>query len=246
MRKNIAIIIPALNPNNGMVELIENLKKYNFNNIFVVDDGSNEDSQKYFKEIVGRFHITLLKHNVNQGKGSAIKTAIKEILNKDFDGIITVDADGQHLAEDVKKVEEKMTENKIIFGIRDFKNQMDVPLGSKIGNKFSTWYLKLVTGKYLSDTQTGLRGIPKKYFNMALDIEGSRYEYEMNFLKQICLKNIEIDTVSIQTIYKDRIKNFRIFRDSYIIYKEFFRTLIFSIICAVTAIILFWVFVINN
>ena len=87
-----------------------------------------------------------------------------------------MDSDGQHLIKDVEKVAEKMNEEDVVFGVRDFDKE-GVPFRNKFGNKFSTWYLKIVSGKKITDTQTGLRGIPRKYFDMSINTEGARYEY---------------------------------------------------------------------
>ena len=243
--KDIAILIPALNPSKNIIDVVKDLNKNDFFNIIVVNDGSNEDNKKYFDLLKNDFNIKVYEHEKNLGKGQALKTGIKLLLNENIVGIITVDADGQHLGKDVKKVANKLKNGKIVFGERKFKEAINVPIASKIGNKFSSIYLKLLTGIYLEDTQTGLRGIPKKYFELALEIEGNRFDYEMNFLKEICQRKEEFDTVEIETIYENRIRNFKVVRDSIIVYKDFFKNIISSTVCAIIDIILFLLLV-NN
>lgn len=245
---NIVIIIPVLNPNECIVKLINELKNLNFNNIIVIDDGSLNETQIYFEILNKNFsNIKIYKHEKNYGKGHAIKTGIKKIENENISGIITVDADGQHLATDVKKVAEKLINNdNIILGTRNIFKNKDTPFFSKLGNIFSSLYYKMITGVYLKDTQTGLRGIPKKYFCFALNVEGDRYEYEMNFLKQMFYKKIKFDIVEIETVYKNRTKNFKIIKDSYIIYKDFFKNLISSLVSAVFDVVIFWIFILQN
>ena len=179
------------------------------------------------------------------GKGQALKTGIKEIYNDAILGVITVDADGQHLVKDVKNVAIKLEEEEIVLGERDYKSSKEVPLASLIGNRFSSLYFKLLTGIYLKDTSTGLRGIPKKYFDLALQTQGDRYDFEINFLKEMYIKKLTFNLVDIETVYENRIKNYRIIIDSIIIYKEFFKNLVSSLICAIVDIFLFWVFVKN-
>ena len=242
---SIMILIPALNPNKNIIDVVKDLHKNKLFNIIVVNDGSNEENEQYFDVLKNEFNIKVYKHEKNLGKGQALKTGIKTLLNEDIVGVITVDADGQHLGKDVKKVAEKLGNEKIVFGERSFKRGKKVPLASKIGNMFSSLYLKLLTGIYLEDTQTGLRGIPKKYFELALKIDGDRFDYEMNFLKYICQNKIEIDSVEIETIYENRIRNFKIIQDSVIVYKDFLKNIVSSIIGAVVDILFFYILIIN-
>lgn len=225
--------------------MVQDLKKQKLNNMIVIDDGSNEESQPIFVELK-KDNIKVYKHEKNKGKGQAIKTGIRQVMKDNIIGVITVDADGQHIASDVKKLAQKLENGKIILGERTFKGNSQVPLASKIGNIFSSIYFKLITGISLKDTQTGLRGIPKKYLPFALEVTGSRYEYEMNFLKQMYHKKIEFDTVDIETIYEGRIKNFKPIKDSYRIYKEFLKNMVSSVICAVVDVGIFYLFVSKN
>jgi putative flippase GtrA len=239
IRNEIGIIIPALNPNEKILKIVEDLKRLKFQNIIVVDDGSKKECKKYFQILKDKFNATIIENINNCGKGASIKAAIKQVYEKFyFSGIITMDCDGQHLVEDVVKIADEMNENDVIFGIRNFNNP-GVPFRSKFGNKFSSFYLKLTTGIYLEDTQTGLRGIPKKYFELAINTEGQRYEYEMNFLLQACLKKVNIKKVYINTVYGENESYFRIIRDSYKIYNEFFKNIIASLICAIVDVLIF-------
>lgn len=224
MKKEIAIIIPAYNPNNKMVEMIKQLKeKYD---IVVIDDGSEEKHKKYFKEC--EKDIILLTNEKNQGKGFSLKKGIKEIektLLEDIIGVITADSDGQHRVEDIIKIAEKMKQNaknkneKIILGNRNFK-QKKIPIRNKIGNIIMTYLVKRKTGIKIKDTQTGLRGIPKEYIKEIKSIKGNRYEYEQNVLLKILEIKIPIEEIEIETVYQKGNKSyFRRIKDSYKIVK---------------------------
>lgn len=248
MRNNfdkIVILIPALNPNENIIKLVKELKEECFSNILVINDGSNEENRKYFDILKKDLKIKVYEHEKNYGKGRALKNGIKQVFNDDIIGVVTVDADGQHLVKDVKNVAQKMQDGNIVLGERNFRNSKDVPFASRIGNLFSSLYFKLLTGLYLKDTSTGLRGIPKKYFELALNTDGDRYDFEINFLKEMYYNKVKFDSVEIEIVYENRIKNYRVIRDSIIIYKEFFKNLISSLICAVADILLFWIFTVN-
>lgn len=98
----IVILIPALNPNRKLIDLVQDLKRENLNNIIVIDDGSHEESQSIFLGLQ-KSNVVIYKHEENMGKGQAIKTGITKVVKEDVIGVITVDADGQHGASDVKK-----------------------------------------------------------------------------------------------------------------------------------------------
>ena len=197
------IIIPTLNPDKKIIELVKDLKKENFNMILVVDDGSKQEYSSIFNQLEN-LDCKIVHHTVNQGKGQAIKTGINfaNACYKDFDGYITVDGDYQHLPKDVKNVALKLQDDdsKIVLGERSF-NGKEIPIKSRIGNIFSTIFLKIQTGVYIEDTQTGLRGIPYKYGDFALNVEGNRYEYEMNFLREAISNQIMFKILKIETIY---------------------------------------------
>jgi glycosyltransferase involved in cell wall biosynthesis len=176
---NIAVLIPALDPNHKLVDLVVELNRLGLVNIVVVDDGSANSSQVFFDE-VQTYGAKIYHHKNNRGKGVALKTGFEYIQNNQPHtiGIVTADADGQHAPNDILKVAKALAaDNTIVLGTRDLFHP-DVPLTSKLGNLFSAIYYKLKTGKLLKDTQTGLRGIPARYIDFALNVPGDRYEYE--------------------------------------------------------------------
>ncbi|MCB9418307.1 MAG: bifunctional glycosyltransferase family 2/GtrA family protein [Ardenticatenaceae bacterium] len=243
--KNIAVLIPALNPNDKLVDLVKELNRIGLVNVVIIDDGSENAAQAVFDE-VQTYRAKVYHHKNNRGKGAALKTGIEYIKKNQphIVGIVTADADGQHAPDDILQVGKAMAaENSIVLGTRDFSSP-NVPFGSKFGNTFSAVYYKLKTGRFLKDTQTGLRGIPARYFDFALNVEGDRYEYEMRFLEQMNEKNIAYHTVDIETIYEeDRVTHFRALNDSYVIYKPFIKNIASSLLSATVDIAFFMLLV---
>lgn len=218
MKNDVSIVIPAYNPGQELGKVVYGLKKNGFSNIVIVDDGSN-DAQP-FKDLS---NVTILKNNINMGKGYSLKKGFSYCKNmfKDINGIITVDADGQHLVEDVEKVYQKFSDNhnSLILGSRNF-NEKKVPFKSRIGNKIMQNKIKSKIGIDIPDTQTGLRAIPIDIVNYIIDIKGERYEYETNMLVYCINNNINIMQVPIKTIYINRNKHthFQTLKDSLRIY----------------------------
>ena len=100
---NICILIPSFNPDGNLPKLIKEISQYKWNKIIVVDDGSSLATKKIFHDISKNFEITVLSHEVNKGKGEALKTGIEYIKHhvNTSHGFVTVDADGQHLVKDI-------------------------------------------------------------------------------------------------------------------------------------------------
>ena len=167
------LIIPALNPNENLISLIDELMEIGFERIVIIDDGSDDQYDKIFEEAY-EYGCNIVYHEQNMGKGKAIKSGLKkavELYGKD-NIFLTLDADGQHLPKDVKKVFEACMANpdKLVLGTRNF-NGKHVPWKSKFGNKITSLYFKFETGIKCRDTQTGLRGIPSGLIDLALATE---------------------------------------------------------------------------
>jgi len=226
-----AIIIPALDPEPSLIKLIFSLQEKGFHRIVVIDDGSRHDKEYIFNQAIDRGCI-VLHHRTNLGKGESIKSGISEVIDLwGLTGVITLDADGQHLPKDVVKIARQMeiSPDALILGVRDFSGK-NVPFKSRAGNYITSKIFKLMTQKTCPDTQTGLRGIPSSLLMLALNEEGSRYEYEMNFLID-AVKKAPLCMVPIETIYEDKNKcsHFRPIKDSLRIYGKPIKFLLSSL-----------------
>lgn len=238
-----AVIIPSLNPNKKLIKLVNDLNELGLKNIVIINDGSAHSYDEIYDECkkIGCFLVT---YEINRGKGYALKEGYKYVLEnlEDVEYVVTADSDGQHLPKDIKRVCDMLdTENdKVVIGVRNFKAK-DVPFRSRLGNNFSSMFFRIFTGRLCSDTQTGLRGIPRKHLSKALEIEGNRYEYEMNFLMDLAIKKIDVIEVPIATVYEDNNKesHFRPIVDSIRIYNKPLKFLTVGLISAIFDITLF-------
>lgn len=223
----VSVIIPAYKPDEKLIKLLGELVSRGFSDIIVVDDGSGEAFAGIFEKVKGFQECTLLTHEVNQGKGRALKTAMSFCAEhrKEAAGVVTADADGQHLTEDIAAVsQEVMTQEKVILGVRDF-TKSDIPARSVAGNRITSAVFRLFFGMKLQDTQTGLRGIPMKHLEALLEAEGDRYEYETNQLLMLNKYKIPYEQVEIATVYIDenQTSHFHVVRDSLRIYGLIFK-----------------------
>lgn len=241
-KDEVVILIPSLNPDERLTKLVKDLLVNGFKDIIVVNDGSSEEYNKYFKTI--EQNVIVLRHMVNLGKGRALKTGFNEYLGrfKEKCGIITVDSDGQHKIEDITKVAKALVENKesLILGSRNF-NLKNVPFRSKYGNKITRCIFKFLTGLNVSDTQTGLRGIPTRYISILMNIPGERFEFEMNMLMEAKENNIDITEERIETVYiqENKSSHFNPLKDSLKIYVIFLKYIFSSVISFIVDIVIY-------
>lgn len=242
--RNEIILIPTLNPNQRLTELIEELNAAGFFKIIVVDDGSEKKYRSFFS-IYEEKKCIVEHHRINLGKGAAIKTGILSSI-RNFGrgyGIITVDSDGQHLVKDIKKVADAMEKNpnELILGTRNFDEEK-VPWKSRMGNKITAAFFRASSGVRCDDTQTGLRGIPPRLLDLALEESGMRYEYEMEFLSD-AVQQVPLHMIPITTVYENdnRGSHFRPVQDSLRIYKRPLRFLGASVAGAASDFLLFFI-----
>lgn len=144
------------------------------------------------------------------GNGAAAAAAERETaaLAAGCCGVVTADCDGQHSVKDVLRMAERLCRcetsgsQELILGCRSFDE--NTPARSLLGNRIISKGFKLFYGLELSDTQTGLRGIPNSLLPEALRLSGQRYEYELNMLIFAQKRGIRVSAVPIETIYLDK------------------------------------------
>ena len=206
--------------------------------VVVVDDGSGPDYADLFERLTR--DATVLTHKENRGKGAALKTGLEyigkymaytesvltgtgtETVSGRDAVIVTADADGQHLPDDIERVAEiaAARPSALVLGSRALAG--DIPARSRFGNTVTRHVYSAATGVRIHDTQTGLRAFHRSMIPRLLKIEGERYEYEINMLMQLASEGVPIIEERIETVYEDNNSgsHFKTFRDSFRVYKE--------------------------
>ena len=237
MRDRYIALIPAYEPEQKLVSLAADLKKRGFD-IVVVDDGSGSGYREIFDELAQQ--TTVLTHAQNRGKGAALKTGMRyinkymaytesvltasgeETVSGRDAVIVTVDADGQHLPDDVRRVADISAQRRdaLVLGSRALGR--DIPARSRFGNTVTRHVYSAATGVHVHDTQTGLRAFRRSLIPRLLEIEGERYEYEINMLMQLAAEGVPVIEERIETVYENNNSgsHFRTLRDSFRVYKE--------------------------
>lgn len=234
VQTEVTIVLPSLDPDEKFQSVVNGLIQAGFKDIVIVDDGSKPENRHYFEAAAANPACTVLTHEVNKGKGRALKTAFAYIAQNrpDSKGVVTIDGDGQHLTKDILACAHAMLNDpdKVILGCRDF-NAPQVPPKSRSGNKFTSALFLIGCGIRLSDTQTGLRAIPRQYLLPFCEIKGERFEYETNMLLVMKRRNIGFIEVPIETVYDGMNEgtHFRPIVDSFKIMKLIFVFMVSSL-----------------
>lgn len=248
---DIVIIIPAYNPDEKMMSFINDINMAGYKNIIIVDDGSREDTKKYFKQAEKIYNCRIISHSINLGQGRAYKSAFNYYLSEtdgyyeDSIGIIQCDCDGQHRIEDINRCAELLRSNpqKFILGVRDFSDK-SIPFRSRFGNNCTSFVFKVFCGMDLKDTQTGLKGIPRSFIPALMETPGERFEYASSCLLETKKQGLEIIQFPIQTIYinGNETSHFNPLLDSIRIYSLILKYLMSSLSAFIIDIILYSVF----
>lgn len=215
-----ALIIPAYKPTEDMPVLLEQFRGDERFVPVVVDDGSGPECEAIFANVPD--FAVFLRHDVNRGKGAALKTAMRYILENmpECDFALTADADGQHRYADIVRVNETLIRNPdaLVLGSRAFTG--DVPFRSRFGNGVTRQVFSIASGAKVYDTQTGLRAFGRDCMRSFIEIPGDRYEYEINMLLQAAQSGTEIIEERIETVYlnDNSSSHFNPFKDSLKIY----------------------------
>ena len=237
MTKRHIALIPAYEPDGRMLSLIGELSKKGFE-VVVVDDGSGDAYSDIFEK--AEQSAIVLTHETNRCKGAALKTGMSyiykymaysesamtpdgKVIRSGKDAVIvTVDADGQHTPQDALRIAEIAGTRKdaLVLGSREFTG--DVPARSMMGNTITRHVYNIATGVAVRDTQTGLRAFSRNLIPELLEIDGERYEYEINMLLELAREGTPIIEEDIETIYIEgnSSSHFNTVKDSFKIYKE--------------------------
>lgn len=230
------VLIPAYQPDEQLTALVDRFIKQTDFSILVVNDGSSPDKAAIFEQLPAS--VTLLTHEQNRGKGCAMKTGM-QYIQEHFppeEGVVVVDADGQHLLPDVLRICEELTAHPeaLVLGSRQFTGK--VPVRSKFGNTVTRYVFALASGVMIHDTQTGLRAFSVAQIPTLLALKGERYEYEMYMLLGAAEQHIPLREVFIETVYldeKNSSSHFHPLRDSFRIYASILKFTCSSLIAFV-------------
>ncbi|HKY37469.1 MAG TPA: glycosyltransferase family 2 protein [Polyangiaceae bacterium] len=207
-----AYLIPAYQAGRSLKLVIDGLRAHDPEAmLLVVDDGSTDGTA----DVARAAAVNLVSHARNRGKGVALRTGLKWLFERGFASAVSVDADGQHRAEDaVALARHPAPETSLLLGVRDLARD-GAPGPSRFSNRFSNWWVSLLSGQRLSDTQCGLRRYPLRE-TLQLESNARGYGFESEMLVRAVRRSIPIVEVPVRVIYPpraERVSHFHVVRD---------------------------------
>ena len=188
--------IPAYNEERNIAKTIRNVAKF-VNQVIVCDDGSTDNTVSE-AENTGAYVIKLQK---NAGKGAALKEIFKFAKSSNIDIMITIDADGQFIPEEIPLLLKPIIEKKsdIVVGYR-FDDKTEMPKYRKIGNKFLDKITNLAEDIGVRDTQSGFRSYSKKAIE-TINFNTDGFGADSEILIDATQKKLKISEEKVTVIY---------------------------------------------
>jgi len=198
--ENLYIVIPAYNEGPRIRKLLEKVLYLGYKNIIVVNDASTDNTRKEIENLEG---VIILDHIINLGPGGATQTGLEYALKNNGEYIVTLDGDYQHNPEDISTLYQKIKKDKldIVIGSR-FKSKNKIPKSRIAFNYIGNFISYLLTGKYISDSQSGMKIISGN-FARKIAIQTSGFEFCMEIIKIARSKNAKMAEVPISVNYSE-------------------------------------------
>jgi glycosyltransferase involved in cell wall biosynthesis len=193
----IAVIIPAYNAGTTIRELIERTSRFiSREDIVVIDDGSRDRTSQTARAT----GALVLRHEINRGKGEALKTGFRHVQRLNYHALITLDADLQHDPESIPDFVRKASSTSgIIVGTRK-RNLRIMPFARWLTNNLTSVIVSVLSGQSIRDSQSGYRLITAQVLKK-MRLESRKYDLESEILIKARRKGFKIDEVPIRTIY---------------------------------------------
>ncbi len=211
-KPKILVVIPLYNHADTIRDVISRCRAIH-KHVLVIDDGSTDLKENTFQG----FDITHIRHEQNRGKGAAIMTAAKKASAMGMTHIITIDADLQHIPEEIQLFIEAIHEDPtgLFVGKRDFTSAQ-VPDSSNFGRSFSNFWYRVQTGRKIGDAQSGFRAYPL-FVLTGLKLSDRHYSFEVEVLVKATWTGICVRDIDISVYYPpgdERITHFNLLLDN--------------------------------
>lgn len=196
-RYRIAALIPAFDCARTIADVVRGASRH-CEHVLVVDDGSSDETA----QLARAAGAEVIRHEVNRGKGAALRSGMIRLLAQGFTHAFSVDGDGQHLASEMQRMLDvsHATPDAIVLGARRIAPEQEVAPIKRFGNDFANWWVSLAAGREFRDTQTGFRIYPIAA-TLDLGVQAERYQFESEVLILAARRRIGIETCEVAVFY---------------------------------------------
>jgi glycosyltransferase involved in cell wall biosynthesis len=213
IRLKAAAVIPAYREEKHVGDIVRRTRQ-ELDHVLVVDDGSDDKTADRAREAGAE----VIVHSQNRGKGEAIKTGLRHWLDRQFAHVIILDADGQHLPQEINRfiaaAASSAAERNFFLGNR-MNNLTGMPFIRRVVNRYMSNRISRVCGQEIPDTQCGFRMLDRQLIPELLSPESVRgFDYETEMLIVASRKGYPIQSVPITTVYSDEVSNIHPLHDA--------------------------------
>ena len=214
---NIIALIPAYNESRHIGQVVGQARKHL--PVLVVDDGSADDTAS----IARQAGAEVLRQTPNQGKGAALMNGFRHSVQRGYEAVVMLDADGQHDPDEIPSFLSAFTASHpdLIIGQRDFRY---MPRLRRTTNTFGTWAFSWAIGQPIPDNQSGYRLLSRRMMEATLASRETNFEFEVEMIVVCVLRGYRLAWVPIRTIYGDETSHIRPLRHAYNFMRMVFQT----------------------
>ena len=210
IRLKAAAIIPAYREEKHISDVVRRTRKQ-LDHVLVVDDGSSDKTAQCARAAGAE----VIVHNQNRGKGEAIKTGLRHWLDRQLTHVIILDADGQHLPEEIERFigAAALAADRSCFLGNRMNNLTTMPFVRRVVNRYMSNRISRTCGQEIPDTQCGFRMLDPQLIPELL-VGARRFDYETEMLIIASRKGYRIESVPITTVYSDEVSSIHPVRDT--------------------------------
>ncbi len=192
----IAAVIPAYQAASSVGAVVRGTLGL-VHDVLVIDDGSTDATA----DESSRAGARVISHASNRGKGAALATAFRDLFGRGYDAVITLDADGQHLPEEIPKLLAAVDGADLVLGIRDHLFG-EMSTARRLGNRLSSRVISFAAGQHLTDIQTGFRYYTRRLIE-TVGFPETRFEAESAVVVRAARQGFKVVTVPVRLGFAD-------------------------------------------
>ena len=210
-RANVAALIPAYFEEKQIRDVAARTRRQ-LDTVLVIDDGSTDRTSEEARAT----GVDVIRHEKNAGKGAAIKTGLRALLERpDMDFILILDGDGQHLPEEIPHFLNAANQSVATLVVG---NRMDdaktMPFVRMMTNRYMSWTISRVIGQRVPDTQCGFRMFHRSLAAEFLKSESAAFDFETEMLAIAARCGARIAAAPVSTVYGDEVSKIHPVRDT--------------------------------
>lgn len=209
LAKKTFAVVPAFNAGAEIVDVVRGASRHlSPERVLVVNDGSEDGQPERLKQS----GVWVVDHDLNRGKGAALNTGFKEVLDRGAEGVLTLDADGQHDPDWIPGFLDSAGDADIVLGSR-MKDPGTMPWLRVTVNRFTSSVVSALAGQRITDSQSGFRWISARVLR-AVPMESERFDAESELLIKAARLGFRITEIPMPALYGEELSKVHPFRDT--------------------------------